>query len=78
MLPALYTLPIYDFDLRATHARTLLPAALASVSFEFVLVRVPWHVEAGKWKVEEGREARSRKRGRKDKRKPIGTQLETK
>ena len=26
-------LPIYDFDLRATHARTLLPAALASVSF---------------------------------------------
>jgi len=40
MLPALYTLPIYDFDLRATHARTLLPAALASVSFGFVLVRV--------------------------------------
>ena len=31
MLPALYTLPIYDFDLRATYARTLLPAALASV-----------------------------------------------
>jgi hypothetical protein len=31
---------IYDFDLRATHARTLLPAALASVSFGFVLVRV--------------------------------------
>jgi hypothetical protein len=30
-LPSLYTLPIYDFDLRATHARTLLPAALASV-----------------------------------------------
>ena len=27
-------------DLRATHARTLLPAALASVSFGFVLVRV--------------------------------------
>jgi len=26
--------------LRATHARTLLPAALASVSFGFVLVRV--------------------------------------
>jgi len=40
MLPALYTRPIYDFDLRATHARTLLPAALASVSFGFVLVRV--------------------------------------
>ena len=39
-LPALYTLPIYDFDLRATHARTLLPAALASVSSGFVLVRV--------------------------------------
>ena len=38
--PRLYTLPIYDFDLRATHARTLLPAALASVSFGFVLVRV--------------------------------------
>ena len=34
--------PPYDFDLRATHARTLLPtaAALASVSFGFVLVRV--------------------------------------
>ena len=30
----------YDFDLRASHARTLLPAALASVSFGFVLVRV--------------------------------------
>ena len=39
-LPRLYTLPIYDFDLRATHARTLLPAALASVPFGFVLVRV--------------------------------------
>ena len=36
----LYTSPIYDFDWRATHARTLLPAALASVSFGFVLVRV--------------------------------------
>ena len=34
------TLPLYDFDLRASHARTLLPAALASVSFGFVLVRV--------------------------------------
>jgi len=32
--------PLYDFDLRATHARTLLPAASASVSFGFVLVRV--------------------------------------
>ena len=32
--------PLYDFDLRATHARTLLPAAVASVSFGFVLVRV--------------------------------------
>jgi len=32
--------PLYDFDLRATHARTLLPAGLASVSFGFVLVRV--------------------------------------
>ena len=31
---------LYDFDLRATHARTLLPEALASVSFGFVLVRV--------------------------------------
>ena len=34
--------PLYDFDLRATHARTLLPAALASVSFGFVLVRVKY------------------------------------
>ena len=33
-------LSIYDFDMRASHARTLLPAALASVSFGFVLVRV--------------------------------------
>ena len=32
--------PLYDFDWRATHARTLLPAALASVSFGIVLVRV--------------------------------------
>jgi len=32
--------PLYNFDLRATHARTLLPATLASVSFGFVLVRV--------------------------------------
>jgi len=31
---------LYDFDLRATHARTLLPAALASVSFGFVFVLV--------------------------------------
>ena len=35
------------FDSRATHAHTLLPAALASVSFGFVLarvrVRVPTH-----------------------------------
>jgi len=44
-LPRLYTLPIYDFDLRATHARTLLPAALASVSSGFVLVRVLCHVD---------------------------------
>jgi hypothetical protein len=29
-----------SFDSRATHARTLLPAALASVPFGFVLVRV--------------------------------------
>ena len=29
-----------DFDLRATHAGKLLPAALTSVSFGFVLVRV--------------------------------------
>jgi hypothetical protein len=29
---------LYDSDLRATHARTLLPAALAFVSFGFVFV----------------------------------------
>ena len=40
ILPSLYTIPFYDFDLRASHARTLLPAALASVPFGFVLVRV--------------------------------------
>ena len=40
MLPTLYALPFYDFDLRASHARKLLPAALASVSFGLVLVRV--------------------------------------
>jgi hypothetical protein len=32
--------PSYDFDLRATHARTLLPVALASVSDRSVIVRV--------------------------------------
>jgi len=36
----LHALPFYDFDLRASYARTLLPAALASVPFGFVLVRV--------------------------------------
>ena len=41
ILPSLYALPFYDFDLRASHARTLLPAALASVPFGFVLFRVP-------------------------------------
>jgi len=40
MLPSLYAPPFYEFDLRASHARTLLPAALASVPFAFVLVRV--------------------------------------
>ena len=35
-----YALPIYDFDLHASHARTHLPAALASVPFGIVLVRV--------------------------------------
>ena len=40
MLPPSKHYPLYDFDLRATHARKLLPAALASVSFGFVLVRV--------------------------------------
>ena len=35
-----FALPFYDFDLRASHARTLLPAAFASVPFGFVLVRV--------------------------------------
>ena len=39
-LGPLIALPFYDFDLRASHARTLLPAALASVPFGFVLVRV--------------------------------------
>jgi len=34
------SLLIYDFDLRESHARTLLPTALAFVSFGFVLVRV--------------------------------------
>ena len=32
--------PLYDFDLRATHARALLPAAVAYGSFGVVLVRV--------------------------------------
>ena len=39
ILPSVHYI-LYDIDLRATHARTLLPAALASVSFGFVLVRV--------------------------------------
>jgi len=36
ILLTLHALPIYDFDLCASHARTLLPAALAFVSFGFV------------------------------------------
>ena len=36
MLPPLYALPIYNSDLRVSHARALLPAALASVLFGFV------------------------------------------
>jgi len=45
-LPSLYALPFYDFELRASHARTLLPAALASVPFGFVLVRVRVRITA--------------------------------
>ena len=44
ILSSLYALPFYDFDLRASHARTLLPAALASVPFGFVFVRVRVHI----------------------------------
>jgi len=40
ILPSLYARPIYDFDLRTSHARTLLPAALASVFFGFVSAQV--------------------------------------
>ena len=45
ILSSLYALPFYDFDLRASHARTLYTSArsiiaLASVPFGFVLVRV--------------------------------------
>ena len=40
MLPSLYAQTFYDSYLRASHVRTLLPAALASVPFGFVLVRV--------------------------------------
>ena len=54
MLSSLYALPFYDFDLRVSHARKLLPAALASVPFGFVLVRVrvrlaKWQMANGKW-----------------------------
>jgi len=49
VLPSLYALPFYDFDLRTSHARTLLPAALASVPFGFVLVRVRVQSEFGLW-----------------------------
>jgi len=52
-LSSLYALPFYDFDLRASHARTLLPAALASVPFGFVLVRVRVrHKESGSFGLE--------------------------
>jgi len=40
VLPSLYALPSYDFDLCASHARALLPAALDSLPFGFVSVRV--------------------------------------
>ena len=44
-MKVLYFLPsthviFYDFDLCASHARTFLPAALASVPLGFVIVRV--------------------------------------
>jgi hypothetical protein len=41
------TFPIYDIDLRATHAHTILPAVLAFVSFGLVRVRVRVRVRAG-------------------------------
>ena len=47
ILPSIYTLPICGFELRASHARKLLPAALACVSFGFVLVRVRVRVRRG-------------------------------
>jgi len=50
-LPSLSPLYIYDFDLRASHARTLLPAALASVPFGFVLVRVRVQPKHLKWSI---------------------------
>ena len=46
--------PLYDFDLRATHARTLRPAALAFVSFGFVLVRVRLQVTVIRYAHEPG------------------------
>ena len=39
-LPATRQIPLSRFDSRATHARTLQPAALAFVPYGFVLVRV--------------------------------------
>ena len=38
----------------ASHARTLLPAALASVPFGFVLVRVRVRESTGKWELRAG------------------------
>jgi hypothetical protein len=53
--------PLYVFDSRATYARTLLPAALASVPFGFVFVRVRvplglGPMRRGKWR-EKGRDS---------------------
>jgi hypothetical protein len=39
-MPGRNACSLHDFDFRAKHARTLLPAALASASFGFVLVQV--------------------------------------
>jgi len=46
-LPALHAPPIYDNDLRASHASTLFPTALASASFGFEVVRV--RVQNANW-----------------------------
>jgi len=54
---------IYDFDLRAPHMHTHLPAALAPVSFGFISARVREGAHEGVWGKDTNRETAKYIRG---------------